>query len=163
MFLYLNRHAFNGLCRYNSKGEFNVPFGRYKTVHFPEKEMGDFFRAAQKFTFQCCSFEDTFAQQRKGDVIYNDPPYIPLNSTSSFTSYTDKGFPFSSQRKLVECAENSICPVLISNHWVPGITEYLYRNGDISRRKSVRRSISANGAGRNLVEEVLVIYNNEEN
>lgn len=89
-----------------------------------------------------------------------DPPYIPLNTTSSFTSYTDKGFPFESQQKLVKLAESSNNLVLISNHWVPGITEDLYKNGDTSKRKHINRSISAKGDSRRKVEEVLIIYNN---
>lgn len=159
LFIYLNRHAFNGLCRYNTKGVFNVPFGRYKTIYFPEKEMLEFLQKSERFNFKCCDFLDTFKNQRKDDVFYCDPPYIPLNTTASFTDYTDKGFPFSLQEKLVECAENSMCKVLISNHWIPGVTENLFKNGDSSSRKDVNRNISAKASSRKKVEEVLVLYN----
>jgi DNA adenine methylase len=159
LFLYLNRHAFNGLCRYNSSGGFNVPFGKYETIYFPEQEMAFFHERSEKFEFVCCSFEDVFNLQRKDDTYYCDPPYIPLNATASFTDYTDKGFPFELQQKLVELSEKSICKVLLSNHWVPGITDKLYKNGDSSRRKDVTRSISAKKSGRGKVEEVLVVYN----
>lgn len=159
LFIYLNRHCFNGLCRYNSSGKFNVPFGKYNTVYFPEKEMLNFIDRSDRYEFMCCSFEETFKRQKPGDVIYCDPPYIPLNATSAFTDYTDKGFPFEMQRQLVECAEGSINPVLISNHWVPGVTEDLYKNGNTDLRKQISRSISARGSSRGKVEEVLVTYN----
>jgi DNA adenine methylase len=159
LFLYLNRHAFNGLCRYNSSGGFNVPFGKYKTIYFPENEMMLFHEKAQKFDFVCCSFEETFKKQKNGDVFYCDPPYIPLNTTAYFTDYTDKGFPFEYQKELVRFAEESICKVLISNHWVPNVTEDLYKKGDTTLRKNINRSISAKASGRGKVEEVLVVYN----
>ena len=159
LFLYLNRHSFNGLCRYNSSGEFNVPFGKYKTIYFPETEMMFFHKQSEKFQFLQCSFEEVFKKQRKNDVIYCDPPYIPLSMTASFTSYTDKVFPFASQQKLAHYAEQSICKVLISNHWVPGITEELYKNGDTSRRKIIQRNIGAKAESRGKVEEGLVVYN----
>lgn len=160
LFVYLNRHSFNGLCRYNSKGMFNVPFGKYKNIYFPKKEMEFFIEKSKKFQFKCCSFEEVFKEQSEGDVFYCDPPYIPLNMTASFTDYTDKGFPFEKQKELVKAAEQSKCMILISNHWIPEITEELYKRGDTDKRKYVNRSISAKGSSRGKVEEVLVIYNN---
>ena len=56
-FLYLNRFGFNGLCRYNSKNEFNVPFGAYKTHYFPEDELRYFAHKAQSAVFLCCDFQ----------------------------------------------------------------------------------------------------------
>jgi len=159
LFLYLNRHAFNGLCRYNLSGKFNVPFGKYKSVYFPDKEMLVFHKKAKKFEFLCCDFEETFNREQKGDVFYCDPPYIPLGASSYFTSYVDKIFTFDHQKKLVACAEASECKVLISNHWIPQITEELYKNGDCSHRKFINRFISAKASGRGKVEEVLVVYN----
>lgn len=158
LFIYLNRHSFNGLCRYNASGGFNVPFGRYKTIYFPEKEMLFFISKASRFKFECTSFEGIFKQQKLGDVFYCDPPYLPLNDTAYFTSYTGKGFSFDQQQLLAKCAEKSNCKVLISNHWVDGITEDLYNKGDYSRRIKVGRNISAKAESRGKVEEVLAVY-----
>jgi len=160
LFIYLNRHDFNGLCRYNASGGFNVPFGRYKTIYFPEKEMLYFLEKTKRFKFTCVSFEEVFKDQIKGDIIYCDPPYLPLNDTAYFTSYTGKGFSFEQHQQLVKCAEDSIGKVFISNHWVPGITEDLYAKGDYSRRINISRNIGAKTESRGKVEEVLVIYNN---
>ena len=78
LFLYLNRFGFNGLCRYNKKRGYNVPFGRYKTHYFPEKELRFFAQKAQKAEFICADFEQVFAYLReKNDnyIVYCDPPY----------------------------------------------------------------------------------------
>jgi len=157
LFLYLNRHCFNGLCRYNSKNEFNVPFGKYKNVYFPEKEMLFLVNNIDKYIFKCQAFDVTFKEHTESDVIYCDPPYLPLTETSNFTDYTSGGFTFKMHEQLVKLAEESTALILISNHWLPGITDVLYKNGDVSRRIITCRYISA--YGRPKVEEVLVIYN----
>ncbi len=91
-FLYMNRHGFNGLCRYNQKGGFNVPFGSYKKPYFPEDEMYFFAEKAKRATFVCEGYHQTFSRARKGCVIYCDPPYAPLSTTANFTSYAGNGF-----------------------------------------------------------------------
>ena len=70
LFIYLNRHGYNGLCRYNSKGGFNVPFGRYKAPYFPQKEMEFFSQKARHAIFQVASFEKTLSKAKQGDVVY---------------------------------------------------------------------------------------------
>ncbi|MCS3425895.1 DNA adenine methylase [Rahnella sp. BIGb0603] len=87
MFLYLNRHCFNGLCRYNRSGGFNSPYGKYKAPYFPEKEIRAFAEKAKRATFICCSFDEALAMVLPGDVIYCDPPYLPASSTANFTGY----------------------------------------------------------------------------
>lgn len=158
LFVYLNRHCFNGLCRYNVKSEFNVPYGKYASVHFPEYEMRMFLHKADKFLFKCQSFEKTFNECTELDVVYCDPPYLPLCKTSNFTDYTSAGFGLEEHKVLVNYAINCKCKkVLISNHWIPGVTEELYKDGNTARRKFVKRYISAYSS-RPDVEEVLVIY-----
>ena len=66
LFLYLNRHCYNGLCRYNLRGEFNVPFGRYRKPYFPEAELLWFAERAQKATFVCESYDVTLTNAGKG-------------------------------------------------------------------------------------------------
>ena len=74
-FLYLNRHGYRGLCRYNKSGHFNIPYGNYKNPYFPEKEIRAFAEKAQRATFICASFDETLAMLKAGDVVYCDPPY----------------------------------------------------------------------------------------
>jgi DNA adenine methylase len=76
LFLYLNRHCFNGLCRYNSKGKFNVPFGKFKAPYFPEKEIIEFHDYTKNnFVFLNEDFSELFKQADENTVIYCDPPY----------------------------------------------------------------------------------------
>lgn len=86
-FLYLNRHCYNGLCRYNRAGGFNTPYGKLKTVYFPEDEIRAFAEKAKRATFICCSYDEALAMVRPGDVIYCDPPYLPASNSANFTGY----------------------------------------------------------------------------
>lgn len=91
LFVYLNRHAFNGLCRYNSKGGFNVPFGRYAAPYFPEAEMLGFIQKSDRIELLCGDFQTALDGANDDDMVYCDPPYVPLSETASFTAYA-KGF-----------------------------------------------------------------------
>ena len=104
LFVYLNKYAFNGLCRYNQRGFFNVPYGRYKAPTCPLEEMRVFSVKAKSATFKCQDFEKTFKETIKGDVIYCDPPYVPLSATASFTSYSKDGFDLDDQSRLAKSA-----------------------------------------------------------
>ena len=160
LFLYLNRHGYNGLCRYSLAGRFNVPFGRYKKPYFPEHEMFVFAEKAQKATFTCLPFEKVFTRARRGNVIYCDPPYAPISKTAAFTSYAARSFGQDAQEKLAELAMRSAkkrgIPVLVSNHDLP-LTRSLYKGADFSML-SVKRSISQNGATRKPVDEILAYF-----
>ncbi|MCW8335860.1 Dam family site-specific DNA-(adenine-N6)-methyltransferase [Vibrio sp. SCSIO 43135] len=164
-FLYMNRFGFNGLCRYNKKGGFNVPFGSYKKPYFPEAELEFFAEKAKKATFVCEGYEDTFKRARKGCVVYCDPPYAPLSTTANFTSYAGNGFSLDDQAALADVAEKTAMqrdiPVLISNHDTK-LTRRLYHGADLSVVK-VKRTISRNGAGRNKVDELLALFHAEKN
>lgn len=105
IFVYLNRHGFNGLCRYNAKGRFNVPFGKYDNPGFPRAEIEAFFESAKRIKFVHGDFVSVMAQARKGDVIYCDPPYVALSMTSNFTSYSSGAFGFAEQKALAENAQ----------------------------------------------------------
>ncbi|HDG1710115.1 TPA: Dam family site-specific DNA-(adenine-N6)-methyltransferase [Kluyvera ascorbata] len=96
LFLYLNRHGYRGLCRYNKKGIFNVPYGNYKKPYFPENEIRAFAEKAKRATFLCASYEETLDVSQDGDVIYCDPPY-----DGTFTDYHTDGFNEADQRQLV--------------------------------------------------------------
>lgn len=160
LFLYMNRHGYNGLCRYNSKGIFNVPFGDYRKPYFPEAELEHFAEKAKRATFICRSFEHVFRRARKGDVIYCDPPYAPLLQASNFTSYATGGFGLDDQSELARHAQRTAnkrnIPVLISNHDTQ-LTRALYEKAQLTSL-SVARSISQKGDGRKPVSELLALY-----
>ncbi len=147
-FLYMNRFGFNGLCRYNKKGGFNVPFGSYKKPYFPEAELEFFAEKAKKATFVCEGYPETFSRARKGSVVYCDPPYAPLSNTANFTSYAGNGFTLDDQAALADIAEKAATergiPVLISNHDTT-LTRRLYHGAELNVVK-VKRTISRNGS-----------------
>ena len=157
-FLYLNRHCFNGLCRYNKKGVFNVPFGRYIKPYFPEKEILFFSEKAKKAEFFCQSYIDTFDLITKESVVYCDPPYAPLSSTSNFTSYVSNGFNLDDQAKLANLAEKSakLTSILISNHDTP-LTRRLYKGAKLNTIK-VKRVIGQTKSSRKKVNELFALF-----
>ncbi|ACN99725.1 Dam family site-specific DNA-(adenine-N6)-methyltransferase [Sulfurihydrogenibium azorense] len=158
LFVYLNRHCYNGLVRYNSKGEFNTPFGRYDKPYFPEKEMRFFIEKCERseVEFKCQDFRETFKQVKKGDVVYCDPPYIPLSDTANFTSYSKEGFNMEDQRILGSLARyysNKGIPVIISNHYNEDLIE-IYNTLIIPLK--VRRNISCKD--RKKVDELIAVF-----
>ena len=159
-FLYMNRHGFNGLCRYNKSGGFNVPFGSYKKPYFPENEIRHFSLKSQKATFACLSYEKAFELASDGDVIYCDPPYAPLSTSASFTTYAGPSFSLDDQALLARHSRHTALkksiPVLISNHDIP-LTRELYRGAKFST-VSVQRNISQKGSSRNKVDEIMALY-----
>jgi DNA adenine methylase len=161
IFLYMNRHGYNGLCRYNKSGGYNVPFGRYVRPYFPENEMLFFAEKAKKATFICNGYRETFAHAKSGDVIYCDPPYVPLSKTASFTSYVGNGFGLDEQADLANIAEEVTADknisVVISNHdtiW----TRKIYEHANKQKTIQVARTISQKAAKRTKVAELLVLY-----
>ncbi|GGI90384.1 site-specific DNA-methyltransferase (adenine-specific) [Shewanella hanedai] len=159
-FLYMNRHGFNGLCRYNRKGGFNVPFGSYKKPYFPEKEIYAFSEKAQRAEFKCIGYEEAFELTRAGDVVYCDPPYAPLSTTASFTTYVGTGFSLDDQALLARKSRHTAIdrgfPVLISNHDIP-LTRELYHGATFSTIQ-VQRNISRKGSSRKKVDELMALY-----
>ncbi len=160
LFVYLNRHGYNGLCRYNAKGGYNVPFGRYQRPYFPQKEMLAFHHKAQRADLVVGSFEAAFANTRQGDVIYCDPPYVPLSDSANFTSYSAGGFDLDKQQHLAQlalAAANRGIPVLISNHHTR-FTERAYQAATQRQTFQVQRYISCNGEKRENAGEVLALF-----
>lgn len=161
IFLYLNRHCYNGLCRYNLSGGYNVPFGKYVKPYFPQAELEFFSDKAKKATFTCESYVKTFQKARKGSVIYCDPPYVPLSKTASFTTYAKDGFTLDDQAKLANLAESAAfqrgIPVLISNHATTW-TRKIYEQSSHIDVVKVARTISHKGADRKPVEEIFALY-----
>jgi DNA adenine methylase len=159
LFVYLNRHGYNGLCRYNASGGFNVPFGRYKRPYFPEKEILLFQQKAQQAEFLHQDFTATMSSAKRGDVIYCDPPYLPLSPSANFTSYSAGGFDMAQQQQLAslssQCAGRGI-PVLISNHNTRE-ARAIYREAKL-QRFVVQRYISCKGTTRSKAGELLALF-----
>ena len=150
LFYYLNRTGYNGLCRFNSRGEFNVPFGQYKTIiyalAFPayrdvldpwQFTVGDF--AAIKF--------------RRGDFVYADPPY-----DVEFTAYSQGGFSWSDQVRTAESLAKHPGPVVLVNQATERIDELYRRLGFETRYLEAPRRISCNG-DRTPAREIVAMRN----
>jgi DNA adenine methylase len=159
LFLYLNRHGYNGLCRYNSKGIYNVPFGLYKKPYFPQKEMQFFHEKSITAEFIHNDFRNTFAMAEPGDVIYCDPPYVPCFEHTKPLPYTQKKFDETDQIELAELAQETAAkgiPVLISNH----DTEFTRKHYQKAQIKSfpVSRWINCQASLRRPVRELIAIF-----
>jgi len=158
LFIYLNRHAFNGLCRYNKDGKFNVPYGKYKNVYFPEKELIGFSNRIYNCTFLAQDFRKILSELNEDDVVYCDPPYAPISETSSFTSYCADGFSNQDQIDLASIAEKSSCRFIISNN-LTDFTSEIYKNADELIDIDVQKTISSKSEGRKKTKEIIAIYN----
>jgi DNA adenine methylase len=158
--LYLNKTAFNGLYRVNRDGRFNVPWGAYadpKVLDEPN------LRACSQVlngstTLLDGDFIAAVAPATAGDVVYFDPPYVPLSPTSNFKNYTKDGFTLDDQQRLASCVRELAAKgvfVLVSNSDTPVIRE-LY-DGLETHVVRMRRNISSKGDGRGPVNEVIVV------
>jgi DNA adenine methylase len=159
LFVYLNKHAFNGLCRYNSKGFFNVPYGRYSSPTAPIREMELFSEKSKRAEFICTDFSKTFAMVKEGDVVYCDPPYVPLSSSSNFTAYSKGAFNNEHQEclaKLAESCKGKNIKVVISNHDTD-FTRRIYSTA-VLHELDVHRSISSKSSTRGKVGELIAVY-----
>lgn len=157
--LYLNKTCFNGLYRENSKGHFNVPIGRYKN---PSIYDPDLLRACAKqlktARIEPVGFEDVLRRARSSnDFVYFDPPYQPLNQTSSFTSYTRYSFNEADQIRLRDTFErlrDRGVHVMLSNSDCEFIRD-LYSGFNIHTIYA-SRNINSQGSKRGKITEVLV-------
>lgn len=157
--LYLNRTCFNGLYRENSKGQFNVPIGRYKKPRISHPEG---LRAASAALagaqLELAPFGSVEEYAGPGDLVYFDPPYDPLSSTASFTAYTQHNFTSFDQARLAELfsrLSRSGVKVLLSNSDTPLVRE-LYQGFRLVE-VSAARAINSKADGRQKITELLVI------
>lgn len=156
-FIYLNKTAFNGLYRVNSRGMFNTPFGKYTKPNIADANtLQGCSRALQGIDLFAQSFETTLASAKSSDFVYLDPPYMPVKS-DSFTAYSKKGFGLKdheSLAKLFEDLDSKGVKVLLSNSDMDWVRE---RYGKFKVIEVLgRRSISCKGDGRASVGELLV-------
>ena len=160
LFIFLNRHGYNGLCRYNTKGRLNVPFGRYEHPQFPRERRRTFHAFLQTCELQHADFRVVMARTTVGDFVYCDPPYLPASDTASFTTYARDGFSARDHADLVQCCREASARgawVVVSNHDTP-VTRELYRDADNFHELSVARRISCQSETRHHVRELLAVF-----
>lgn len=157
-FLFLNRHCFNGLIRYNRDGFFNVGWGKYEAPYFPEIEIKAFKQKSHKCVFLNAGYRRTLALAGEGDVVYCDPPYEPLPGTAGFTNYAAGGFSWADQISLAEscvAAHQRGAKVIISNSTAPRVLE-LYEQHDFTlHHVDARRAISSKGSTRETAKDIV--------
>lgn len=158
MFIYLNKTCFNGLHRVNRRGEFNVPIGSYKNPRIVDPAglhvASDVLKRAKIVE---SGFDGLLKSARPGDFVYFDPPYEPVSTTASFTSYTKNGFNQEDQTRLRDVyneLDRRGCKLMLSNSDVPFIRE-LYKDHNIDI-VAAPRAINCNARRRGKVSEVVV-------
>jgi len=160
-FIFLNRTCFNGMYRVNSKGKFNVPFGRYNNpLICDEDNLRKASDALQSVEIKKQDYKEVLKRAIKGDFVYFDPPYYPVSRTASFTSYTSQSFLEKEQTELrdtfVELASRG-CYVMLSNSDTPFIND-IYSNleGIKISRVSAGRAINSDASKRGKISEDVI-------
>ena len=158
-FIYLNKTGFNGLYRVNRSNGFNVPMGRYKNTRICDPlNLRACSEALADVELRHAGFLYVGNTAEEGDLVYFDPPYVPLSKTASFTAYSKDGFGPAEQQQLAELAhdlkERGV-HVMLSNHDTPEVRQ-LYRPRGFKRRTiQVSRSINSAPGKRGAVSEVV--------
>lgn len=165
LFVFLNRTCFNGLYRVNSKGEFNVPHGKYKNPRIcDEDNLRAVSKLLQRVEILCGDFAKTLEYAGPDTIYYLDPPYKPLTETSSFTSYTKGGFDDDEQIRLRDfCNDiaNAGAIFVASNSDPAGVNpeenffDRIYQRFSI-KRVFASRMINANPDGRGRISEIMI-------
>ena len=150
LFYYLNRTGYNGLCRFNSRGEFNVPFGKYKVINY-RKNFLIYKNLFKHWTFSCKDFAKLNLHSE--DFIYADPPY-----DVEFTKYSKQGFSFADQVRLAEFLTKHKGPVVLSNQATPRIVKLYKKCGFKLQFLDAPRRISCTG-DRTPAKEVMALRN----
>jgi len=158
--IFLNHTCYNGLFRVNRSGGFNVPFGRYKNPVIHDRDNLEKVAAILKNTrIICGDFTRCRSAVDDSTFVYLDPPYRPLNATSSFTSYSRAGFSDTDQKRLAHFfrdLDRKGAMIMLSNSDPnDSFFEDLY-DGFFIRRVPAKRMINCNGARRGLVNELLI-------
>ena len=164
-FIYLNRTCFNGLYRVNSQGGFNVPFaGNKNPLICDEINLRKISKALKYVEIKKQDYKEVLKKAKKGDFVYFDPPYYPINKTSSFTSYTKEAF---LEREQIELRDTFVelikrgCFVMLSNSDTPFINRIYSEikiKGKLIRINKVYagRAINSDASKRGKITEVLV-------
>ena len=157
LFVFINKHCFNGLYRVNGKGLFNVPYNNSRRVSVDEGTIRNISKYLQGITIIDGDFEEACKGAKKGDFIFIDSPYAPLNPTS-FESYTKEGFDIESHRRLArlydELTERG-CYCMLTNHNTELINDLYGNKGYTIDVVSVKRMINSDASNR-VGEEVII-------
>jgi DNA adenine methylase len=157
--IYLNRTAYNGLYRVNRDNRFNVPFGRYKNPRICNPDVLHACSSAlAKVEIAENDFEAAVAKAKRGDFVYFDPPYVPLSRTSSFTSYTSRGFGDAEHERLRDVAaklKRRGVSVLLSNSSADLIQRF-YGDGFELTEVFVSRPVNSRASARGAVRELII-------
>ena len=160
-FIFLNRTCFNGLYRVNSKGGFNVPYGKYTNpLICDESNLRKVSKSLQNIEIKHQDYKEVLKTAKKGDFVYFDPPYYPVSKTASFTSYTAEAFLDKEQIELRDTVlelNKRGCFVMLSNSDTPFINKiYSGLKGIRVNKVEAGRAINSKGSGRGKITEVLV-------
>jgi DNA adenine methylase len=150
LFYYLNRTAFNGLCRFNSRGEFNVPFGRYKTINYV-RDFSSYQQAFANWEFMSADFEAV--PLAEDDFVYADPPF-----DVEFTQYSKEPFGWEEQVRTAEWLARHRGPVVLSNQATERIVQLYQKLGFKLDFLEAPRRISCTG-DRSPAKEVIALKN----
>ena len=158
--IFLNRTCYNGLYRLNNKGQFNAPFGHYKNPLIVDPDnMRAASLALQGVELSAGDFGDVAERAEKGDLVYFDPPYVPMSATASFTHYTGQTFGPDDQRRLADLFDSLMergVYVMLSNSHTP-LSRELYAAHAVSTSVVLAsRKINCDGQKRGSVEELIV-------
>lgn len=164
--LYLGRFCFNGLQRFNAAGRYNTSYGNPDQIPgFPRAAMESFRDFARQAIFTALDFRTVMRQVRPGDVLYCDPPYVPLKPTSNFVGYASGGFGLNEARALNSLAvrlRTAGHTVVISNSDTP-VTLDAFKGASKVIPVTVRRSIAGDATKRGRVGELLLVYSPDPN
>lgn len=159
LFVFINKHCFNGLYRVNGKGLFNVPYNNSRRSSVDEKSIMEISKFLRKVTIISGDFEAACEGAGKGDFVFIDSPYAPLKPTS-FESYTKEGFDIESHRRLANLFDELTargCYCMLTNHNTELINELYGNKGYTIDVVSVKRMINSDASNR--VGEEVIIYN----
>jgi DNA adenine methylase len=158
--IFLNKLCFNGLYRVNKHGQFNVPYGRYKKTPLicDAENLRAASEALTRITLRSGDFRFACADAKRGDLVYFDPPYLPISDTSDFTGYTPGGFGLYQHEQLCDTAralKRRGVHVIVSNSAAPAIRS-LYAKGFDIHEVSGKRAINSKGDRRGAVGELII-------
>ena len=159
LFVFINKHCFNGLYRVNGKGLFNVPYNKSRKASVDKKAIVETSKYLRSINIINGDFENACRNAQAGDFVFIDSPYAPLKPTS-FESYTKEGFDVESHRRLAnlfdELSERG-CYCMLTNHNTEFINELYGNKGYSIDVVSVKRMINSDASNR--VGEEVIIYN----
>lgn len=159
LFVFINKHCFNGLYRVNGKGLFNVPYNNSRRTSVDEGSIMEISKYLQGITITDGDFEEACKGAKKGDFVFIDSPYAPLNPTS-FEAYTKEGFDIESHKRLARLYDELTargCFCMLTNHNTRLINELYGGKGYTIDVVSVKRMINSDASNR--VGEEVIIYN----